>query len=99
MIKPQLMKRIKTSIQMMVALLAIGLTLVAKGNSFKHTVLRTTQDCYFNPTNATVGACVSPSLLSNTNFCTEPPVAYCCYTFTPCSTQVQVAEIILYRGI
>ena len=92
------MKRFKISLQVIVALLAVTITMVAKGNAFKNTVLRTTQSCYINPTNATVGNCVSPSVLTNTDVCTEPQVAYCCYTFTPCGTKVQVAEIILYRG-
>jgi hypothetical protein len=92
------MKRLRLSIQVVVALLAIAVTLAAKGNILKSTVLRTTDDCYINPTNATVGACVTPSLLRNTDMCTEPPLAYCCYTFTPCGTKVKVFEIILYRG-
>jgi len=92
------MKRLKISLQVLVALLAITLTLVAKGNTFKNTVLRTNQDCYVDPTNAVVGNCVSPSIHTTTNSCLEPPLVYCCYTFTPCGTQVQVDEIILYRG-
>ena len=96
------MKRLKQSIQLVVALLAVAATLAAKGNAFKTPVLRTTQDCYVNPTNATVGNCVSPSIFTNTDVCTEPPQAYCCYTFTVCptsGTKVKVFEIILYRGI
>lgn len=95
------MKRLKPGIQLVVALLAITATLVAKGNAFKSTVLRTTEDCYINPTNAMPGTCVSPSILRNTDMCTEPPQTYCCYTFMVCPTssiKVQVFEIILYRG-
>lgn len=92
------MKRFRISLQLAVALLAIAVTLAARGNVVKSRVLRTTEDCYINPFNATVGACVTPSLLRNTDMCTEPPLAYCCYTFTPCGTKVRVFEIILYRG-
>lgn len=96
------MKRLQLSVQLVVALLAIAVTLAAKGNAFKTPVLRTTQDCYVNPTNATVGACVSPSVFTNTDICTEPPQAYCCYTFEVCptsGTKVKVSAIILYRGV
>jgi hypothetical protein len=96
------MKRFKLSLQVIVALLAITATLAAKNKSFSHTVLRTTQDCYIDPTGAVVGTCVLPAILTNTDRCTEPPVAYCCYTFTICptsSTKVLVDQIILYRGI
>ncbi|MBS1567214.1 MAG: hypothetical protein JST39_22715 [Bacteroidetes bacterium] len=95
------MKRLRLSLQLVVALLAIACTLVAKGNVFQKTVLRTTQSCYINPTTATVGSCVSPTLLRDIDMCTEPPLAYCCYTFEVCPsnpTKVLVDEIILYRG-
>ena len=95
------MKRFKLSLQVIVALLAITATLAAKNKSFSNTVLRTTQDCYIDPTTAQVGHCVVPALFTNTDICTEPPLAYCCYTFTVCPTggnKVMVDEIILYRG-
>jgi len=95
------MKRFKLSLQVIVALLAITATLAAKNKSFSNTVLRTTQDCYIDPTSAVVGTCVLPARLTNTDVCTEPPLAYCCYTFTVCpigGNKVMVDEIILYRG-
>jgi hypothetical protein len=95
------MKRLKISLQVIVALLAICTTLAAKTGVIKSTALRDAQACYFNPVNPTVGTCVNPSTLMSTDDCTLPEVAYCCYTYTVCipnATKVLVDQIILYRG-
>ncbi len=95
------MKHLKMSLQVVVAIIAISATLAAKGGVIKNTVINNSQDCYFNPTTASVGNCVSPNTLMNTDDCTPPPLAYCCYTFSLCfsdPSKVLVSEIILYRG-
>jgi hypothetical protein len=95
------MKRLRLSLQLVVAILAISITLAAKGGVIKNTVINNSQDCYYAPITATVGNCVNPGLVMNTDACTEPPLAYCCYTFSVCimdASKVLVSEIILYRG-
>jgi len=95
------MKRLRKSLLAVVAFIAISATLAAKGGIIKNTVINNTQDCYFNPPSAVVGTCVIPAGLMNTDDCTAPPLAYCCYTVSLCfsdPSKALVSEIILYRG-
>lgn len=95
------MKRLKKGLQVVIALIAVCVTLAAKGGVIKNTVINNTQDCYYDPTNAQVGNCVTPGLKMNTDDCTEPELAYCCYTIDVCimdASKSLVSAIILYRG-